>query len=100
MPAGPSHGRRTRRNRPAPDNRGGATTSAVLWGNNGRAKRVDRRITLDQCDLDCAVHGARPATHAAAWYLQGIREFTDFPLVTPATSSASLQTSQAKLLAV
>src|SRR5262245_40522648 len=30
-----------------PDNRGGATTSAVLWGNNGRAKRVDRMTALD-----------------------------------------------------
>src|SRR5262245_37367610 len=30
-----------------PDNRGAATTSAVLWGNNERAKRVDRMTALD-----------------------------------------------------
>src|SRR5262245_11903893 len=29
-----------------PDNPGRATTSAVLWGNNGRAKRVNRMTPL------------------------------------------------------
>ena len=39
------------------------------------------------------MHGGRPAIHPAAWYLQGIREITDFRLVARAPSSASLQTS-------